>query len=1096
MRNSRPRIYYLHPLLAGPIRTWPRHFERCAALGFDHILVAPIFLPGRTGNIFTVGDHDRCHPILDWNGDADAALTEIAARCRNAGLTLLLDLVLHRVANHADVARTHQDWFSTALDDDAPPDPRQPRDDRFAALARPEALTHDTGLLGWWRERLRRWLDTGIVGFRCDAPGKIPPAALRKLIESARQHEPEASFIAWTPGTPHQALAGLSGCSFDHTVSSMPWWDFRSEWLSDEEVRLQAIAPPLGLAEEPFGPRLAESCTDTDSLRRRYRRALQFAATHGNGWIMPMGVEFASPRRLDPVRDQPADFDNLARAPVRDCATDIKSANALCQSMPPAEAGLEGRFISAPNAGIAAILRPSRADSSSTRLILANTDINHARRIDASSLLVRSGGHGARFRCLMSQEDSIVSGDTTVELAPGEVRILALEPRPSASPKRRPAAVPPGRAVNAPRIGIEAITPSVDGGRFAAKRLVGDKVSVEADIICDGHGILAAAIFWRHVEETVWQERRMTLQVNDRWTASFPLERIGRHVFTVEAWCDAFGTFRDELGKKYGAGRDVTLEIEEGRLLIAAAAQRMTGSETATALERIAAGLGTQALAEQVALLLAETTAQLMATADDRPFAFRHEPAIPIEVDRLGAAFSSWYEIFPRSQSDDVTRHGTFDDVIGKLPRVRAMGFDVLYFPPIHPIGRINRKGRNNSLQPAPDDPGSPYAIGAAEGGHDAIHPELGTFDDFRRLREAAAEHGLELALDFAIQCAPDHPWLKQHPEWFDWRPDGSLRYAENPPKKYEDIVNVDFYAEGARPSLWVALRDTVLFWAGQGVRLFRVDNPHTKPLPFWEWLIADVRSRHPDALFLSEAFTRPKMMYRLAKLGFSQSYTYFTWRNTKHEIAEYLTELATTAPRDFFRPHFFVNTPDINPIFLQTSGRPGFLIRAALAATLSGLWGVYNGFELCEGTPVPGREEYADSEKYQLRAWNWDRPGNIVGEITRLNEIRRRNPALQSHLGVAFHNAFNDNILYFAKATPSGDNTILVAISLDPHNVQEADFEVPLWTWGLPDHAAVVAEDLMRGGRAVWTGKVQHLRLDPHDLPFGIWRVAPIGSA
>jgi len=395
--------------------------------------------------------------------------------------------------------------------------------------------------------------------------------------------------------------------------------------------------------------------------------------------------------------------------------------------------------------------------------------------------------------------------------------------------------------------------------------------------------------------------------------------------------------------------------------------------------------------------------------------------------------------VFPRSLSDDPNRHGTFADVERHLPRIAGMGFDVLYFPPISPIGTTNRKGRNNTLTPAPDDPGSPYAVGSAEGGHDAIHPQLGSLADFQHLRAAAAAHGLELAIDFAIQCAPDHPWLKQHPGWFAWRPDGTIKYAENPPKKYEDIVNVDFYARDAVPGLWVALCDVVLFWAAQGVRLFRVDNPHTKPFPFWQWMIGEVRTRYPDAVFLAEAFTRPKVMYRLAKVGFSQSYTYFTWRNTKAELIAYLTELDQGGVGDFFRPHFFVNTPDINPVFLQTSGRAGFVIRAALAATLSGLWGVYNGFELCEAAAIPGREEYADSEKYQLRAWDWDRPGNIISEITALNRIRRANPALQTHRGVTFLPCSNDMILFYEKATPDRSNVVRVAVSLDPFNPQEA---------------------------------------------------------
>lgn len=1094
MRSSRPSIYYLHPLLAGPLDSWPRHIERCAGLGFDHLLVAPFFLPGRSGNIFTISDHDRCHPVLAWDGAADEAVAVVAKLCRDHGLTLLLDLVLHRVARDAPLVGKHPDWFAPTADDATLPDPRTTQEDRASVAVRPTALAHDAELGGWWRKRLARWLDAGVAGFCCHAPDKIPPDALRNLIEAARRDASNTRFIAWTPGVAEGAITALAGCPFDHTVSSTAWWDYRAGWFLDEEARLRTIAPPLGLAEAPFGPRLTEGCTDALLLQRRYRRAILFAASYGAGWIMPMGTEFASPRRLDPTRDQPQDFDSLCDASGHDCSNEIRAANATCADIPLVASKHASRLISSPGADIAAILQSCGVEDGSTRLIVVNTDLTQARAIDTASLLPRIGFPTARYRCLLPDDRDPVLPDATMALEPGEVRLLVPAGRSKAVQKRRANRPTVGKAVSAPRLAIEAIAPAVDAGRFPVKRLVGDRVTVEADLIGDGHGILAAALFWRHVEDADWNERRMEPLGNDRWGASFPLERLGQYEFTVEGWYDAFATFRDELAKKYGAGRAVDLEIEEGRLLVTKAAQRAK-AETAAALDQAATAIPSQSPAQQVATLLAEPTAALMANADDRPFSRRHEPPLVVEVDRRAAEFASWYELFPRSHSGDPARHGTFDDVIRNLPRIRDMGFDVLYFPPIHPIGRVNRKGRNNSLQASADDPGSPYGIGSAEGGHDAIHPQLGTLEDFQRLRQAAAEHDLELALDFAIQCAPDHPWLKQHPDWFDWRPDGSLRYAENPPKKYEDIVNVDFYAPGALPSLWTALRDVVQFWVDQGIRLFRVDNPHTKPLPFWEWLIADIRSRHPDAIFLAEAFTHPKMMYRLAKIGFGQSYTYFTWRNTKYELTQYLTELTTTAPRDFFRPHFFVNTPDINPLFLQTAGRPGFLIRAALATTLSGLWGLYNGFELCAAAPLPGREEYADSEKYQLRVWDWNRPGNIVAEITKLNDIRRRNPALQSHLGVRFYNAFHDQILYYAKATAAWDNVILVAVNLDPHHVHEADFEVPLWEWGLPDGAAVTAEDLMRGVTATWHGKVQHLRLDPADLPFGIWRVAPLGS-
>ncbi len=490
----------------------------------------------------------------------------------------------------------------------------------------------------------------------------------------------------------------------------------------------------------------------------------------------------------------------------------------------------------------------------------------------------------------------------------------------------------------------------------------------------------------------------MRLLDNDRWAASFTPERVGRHFFTVEAWWDQWGTFRRDLIRNRDAGNDLTLEAAEGRELLGVIAAAAPDGQDA-ALTAIAKAMAKRPIEGKVAALLAPETDAAAQRGAHRPFMTRH-PELPLDADRAQAAFASWYEMFPRSATRDPARPGGFADVVAELPRIRAMGFDVLYFPPIHPIGHTNRKGRNNALQAAPGDLGSPYAIGAETGGHDAFDPALGTLADFDALLAAARAQGLEIALDFAIQCSLDHPWIKQHPAWFRWRADGSIRYAENPPKKYQDIVNVEFYAAEAIPELWLALRDVVRFWLDRGVRIFRVDNPHTKPLPFWRWLIEDIRGRDPGAVFLAEAFTRPKMMYRLAKIGFTQSYTYFTWRNTKQEMTEYLTELEAPPVRDFFRPNFFVNTPDINPIFLQGSGRAGFLIRAALATTLSGLWGMYSGFELCEAAPLPGREEYLDSEKYEVRVRDWDAPGNITAEIAALNRIRRANPALQARSG------------------------------------------------------------------------------------------------
>ena len=642
------------------------------------------------------------------------------------------------------------------------------------------------------------------------------------------------------------------------------------------------------------------------------------------------------------------------------------------------------------------------------------------------------------------------------------------------------AAAPSGRVV------IASFSPSVDQGRFAAKTVIGDPVEIVADIFADGHDKLAAAVLTRAEGDARWTTHPLRAGPNDVWTGEIRFSSLGRHELRLQAWIDVWGGFVRDLTKKREASQDLTLDVMEGRKHLEAARPRAPGP----AAETIAATLAAldKNPADPALALLDYTLTAAMAEAAERRL-LTESFIQPFVVDRPSARFSSWYELFPRSQTDDALRHGTFADVTQRLPHVAAMGFDTLYFPPIHPIGLANRKGKNNSLTPGPDDVGSPYAIGSAEGGHTAIHPRLGSLDDFKALLEAAAGHGLEIALDFAIQCSPDHPWLKEHPGWFDWRPDGSLKYAENPPKKYEDIVNVDFYADAAIPGLWEALRDVVLFWADQGVKVFRVDNPHTKPLPFWQWMIAEVKARYPEAIFLSEAFTRPKPMYHLAKAGFSQSYTYFTWRHTKAEFEAYLTELTQTPVRDFFRPHFFVNTPDIDPFFLQTSGRPGFLIRAALAATLSGLFGVYAGFELCESAALPGREEYLDSEKYEIRVRPDRAPGDIVDEIAALNRIRREQPALQTHLGIEFHAAYSDQILYFSKTAPGETGRILVAVSLDPFTAQEADIEVPLWLHGLQDWDGIDVHDLIDGHRFRWTGKIQHLRLEP-ARPYAIWRI------
>ncbi|MGN6582182.1 MAG: alpha-1,4-glucan--maltose-1-phosphate maltosyltransferase [Rhizobiaceae bacterium] len=662
---------------------------------------------------------------------------------------------------------------------------------------------------------------------------------------------------------------------------------------------------------------------------------------------------------------------------------------------------------------------------------------------------------------------------------------------------RQTSPAPPAKrsleALAANRIAIEGVDPEIDAGRFPAKAAINAPFIVEADIFGDGHEVIDAALLYRKANAEEWTESPMAFVENDRWQGTVSFPNVATYEYTLIAWRDLFTHWRQDTMKKVAAGQQVSLEIEEGKRLAEGALAK--GTPTAgdiAAINSILQQFEAAEEEERLSLLLDEALAERVKRIQPRINLSRYERVLEVIVDRSRAAFGAWYELFPRTQAPG--RHGTFDDVIERLPYVRDLGFDVLYFPPIHPIGTTNRKGRNNSLAPAPDDPGSPDAIGSAEGGHDAILPELGTIEDFDRLVEAAAAQGLEIALDFAIQCSPDHPWIKEHPEWFDWRPDGSIKFAENPPKKYEDIVNVHFYRD-ALPALWHALRDIVLFWIGHGVKIFRVDNPHTKPFPFWEWMIGEVRAAHPDVIFLAEAFTRPKIMKRLAKLGFTQSYSYFTWRNTKAELQDYLTELTQEECRHYMRPNFFANTPDINPFFLQESGRPGFRTRLVLAATLAGNYGIYNGFEICEAAAIPGKEEYLNSEKYEIRAWDMDRPGNIKDDIALLNRLRREHPAFGAFTSLTFYNAWNDNMLYYGKSDAAASSYLLFHVCLDPHNPQEASFEVPLWEFDLPDDASIEVQDLVQGNRFTWHGKVHTLRLDPHARPYAIWRLFPPGA-
>jgi starch synthase (maltosyl-transferring) len=635
-----------------------------------------------------------------------------------------------------------------------------------------------------------------------------------------------------------------------------------------------------------------------------------------------------------------------------------------------------------------------------------------------------------------------------------------------------------------PRFLVEDVYPSIDGGRFPVKRIAGEPVEVWADVLRDGHDQIAAELLWRKESEPAWRREPMAPHDNDRWHGRFTPSEPGRYLYAIEAWTDLFATWRRGLLLKLQAGLDVAPDIREGRELLDDLAP------TTPAFKRIIeAARRDFDRAPDAGPLLTDELAGAVAASEARGDLIR-SIAFSLVADRPRARAGAWYEMVPRSQGTVEGRHGTFADCAARLPEIAALGFDVIYFPPIHPIGTVNRKGRNNALTAMPGDPGSPYAIGSAQGGHDAIHPELGTMRDFREFVEACGGFGMEVALDFAIQCAPDHPWVTEHPEWFKRRADGSIRYAENPPKKYEDIVNPDFYCTD-RIALWQALRDVVLFWAAQGVRIFRVDNPHTKPFPFWEWLIREVQERHPDVVFLAEAFSRPKIMKGLAKLGFTQSYTYFTWRTHKAEIEDYLSEITRYPERDYFRPNFFVTTPDILPVQLQ-SGEPWiFKSRVALAATLSSSYGIYNGFELLEHEPIPGREEYLNSEKYEIKVRDWDKPGNIKDYIGRLNRLRRENAALLQTSDLRFAQVDNPDVIGFVKESVQRDNAVAVAIALGSPDTRTFWFHFGDVTVGPDDGRKPVrfVVDLTTGERrAVEWGGVR-LTIDPRRDPALLFR-------
>ena len=902
-------------------------------------------------------------------------------------------------------------------------------------------------------ENAGRYLTLGVRGFRCVAPAALPARVWAGIIAEAKSAAADAVFLANTIGLPVAAVDDLRPAGFDFLFNSSAWWDFSSSWLLEQYDRFRHIAPSVAFPlTEISGESIAVSAAQA---RFRYL----FAAAFSTGVAMPMGFEYGA--------DGTADLTAF-----------ITGVNAMKRDAP-ALNGEGPQYAIVRNGTVAGLVRTTNAGRSRT-VSLFNPD-------PTESLTI--GGHPDHFLREATHVADVTPGAPPVPLraatlAPFELRVYATQPdRPAPALPAAPAA--DSRTIGRPCI-IEEITPEIDGGRHPAKRICGRPFAVEASIFREGHDALAAVLRYRQRGMAPWLETPMEPIGNDRWSGAFELTENCEYEYAIEAWPDDFATWTHDVGVKHAAGQSIDLELIEGRALFTAAQARAARAEK----DAFAGLLGLYDRAasrdERMAVLFSAEAARLIDMTPDRTQA-TGSLIRRVIADRPVAQIGAWYEFFPRSQSPVPGAHGTFADAEAMLPRIRDLGFDVVYLPPIHPIGHAFRKGKNNSLNPSPSDPGSPWAIGNENGGHRAVEPQLGTIEDFDRFVARARGYGLQIALDYALQCSPDHPYVREHPEWFAFRPDGSIRYAENPPKKYQDIVNFNWFGPHAE-ALWNELRDVVEFWIGHGVRIFRVDNPHTKPFAFWEWMIGDIHSRHPDIVFLAEAFTRPHIMQELAKIGFSQSYTYFTWRNSKAELTTYLTELRTAPLADVYRPNFFANTPDILPPFLQSGGRPAFLIRLYLAGTLSGSYGIYSGYELCENAAIPGREEYADSEKYEIKQRDWDAPGNINDQIARLNRIRREHRAFDDWRNIQFLDADHGDVLFFMK-TQAAD-TVLVAVNVNPFDATNVRLHLPVADLGYAPGEAIPGENLQTGERFTWYGPEVVVWLDPASDPALIVRI------
>ncbi len=1082
-----PRLYNLFPSLVGPVERWAEHLPRIAAMGFDWVFVNPFHETGDSGSLYAVKDYYRLNPLFrgEATGSDDELLRGFAEEAHAHGIAFMMDLVVNHTARNAPLVRAHPTWYRrdgrgapvapSATDPDDPAKVTVWTD--LAELDWSERAARDE-MLAYVRDVVRHYARLGVRGFRCDAAYKVPAAVWSSLIAAAREVDPQIVFAAENLGAPVEAVLALNGAGFDFLFNSSKWWDFSSPWLLEQYERFRHIAPSIAFPESHDTPRLAaerDGASDAE-LEAEYRFRYLFAAFFSTGVMIPIGYEFGFDRAFDVVMTRPDHW----QQPRFDISAFIAEVNAMKAGVPALNEEGPERAVWAERGAVALLRRADAGTSAALALLNAGeTEM----RVDAGELLRTLDDAAGLLDVTPHAVRRSLSAHERIMLRPRELRVFA----GAATNGARPPGDLDEIVARSRAVTIEAVWPEIDAGRHPVKRIAGERLEVQADIVREGHDAIAGVLKFRERGATAWRETPLAHVDNDRWRAEFPLERNTRYAYTLEAWPDVFGSWRHDVERKREAGQSVPLDLIEGRALVEAACARAGDADRAR-LE--AALLELDGCADEdarAAVLLAPELAAAMARAPDRSRSTVYARELEAIADRPAARFAAWYEMFPRSQGTLARVHATFADAAKRLPAIRAMGFDVVYLPPIHPIGAAFRKGKNNSLDPGPDDPGSPWAIGSAEGGHTSVHPQLGTLEDFDRFVDAARANGLEVALDYALQTSPDHPYVREHPEWFTFRPDGTIKYAENPPKKYQDIVNFDWFGPAA-PALWAELRDVVEFWVAHGVRTFRVDNPHTKPFDFWEWMIGEVQSRRPDVLFLAEAFTRPKVMKQLAKRGFSQSYTYFTWRNFKDEIAGYVNELAHSEMAEYYRPNFWPNTPDILPPFLQTGGRPAFVIRLVLAATLSSLYGIYSGYELCENAALPGREEYAGSEKYEIKVRDWNAPGNIVAEIARINEIRRANPALHDWRNVRFLRTDDDTVLFFAKT--AGTNTLLIAVNLDPAHAVRARLHLPLAELGIGEDETFACEELLGGERFMWRGGAQTLTLDPVASPAAILRI------